>query len=100
MKRQVSGAVKRWATHLQRRGKLIFSDKIELDAHYVNSEILIFDLDIKKKIVDLVHMINHEQNNGRGPAFQLIESKCGLGYRINIHPALIFITESPQSPSA
>jgi hypothetical protein len=100
MKRQVSGAIKRWATHLQSRGKLTFSDNIELDSRYVNSEILVFDSDIKKKIVDLVHMINHEQNNGHGPAFQLIESKCGLGYRINIHPALIFITESPDSASA
>jgi hypothetical protein len=100
MKRHLSEAIKRWATHLQRRGKLTFSDNIELDSRYVNSEILVLDSDIKKKIVDLVHMINHEQKNKYGPGFQLIESKCGLGYRINIHPALIFITESPDSSSA
>jgi hypothetical protein len=100
MKRQVSDAIKRWATHLQRRGKLTFSDNIELNSRYVDSEILVFDSDIKKKIVDLVHMINHEQKNKYSPGFQLIESKYGRGYRINIHPALIFITEPRDAPSA
>jgi len=99
MKRQISENIKRWATHLERRGDLRLSEKIKLDSDYINSEILAFDVDIRKKIVDLVHMINHEEQNGSGPRLQLIESKPRLGYRINIHPALIFINESnsPQS---
>jgi hypothetical protein len=101
MKRQISENIKRWATHLQRRGDLVVSDKIKLDCGYINSEILVFDLDVRKKIVDLVHMINQEQKNGSGPGHQLIESKPRLGYRINVHPALIFINDScsPQLSS-
>jgi hypothetical protein len=41
-------------------------------------------------------MINHEEKKKYGPGFQLIESKPGLGYRINLHPALIFITEATE----
>jgi hypothetical protein len=50
--------------------------------------------DIKKKVVDLVHAINHKGKSRHGPAFQLIESKPGLGYRLSLHPARIFITET------
>jgi hypothetical protein len=101
IKRQISETIKRWANHLERRGELILSDKIKLDSNYINSEILVFDSDIRKKIVDLVHMINHEEKNRLAPGLQLIESKPRLGYRINLHPALIFINESnsPQSSS-
>jgi hypothetical protein len=51
-------------------------------------------LDIKKKIVDLIHAINHEQRMTNGSGFPLIQSTQGLGYRINLHPSLIFLTES------
>jgi hypothetical protein len=99
MKKQITENIKRWATHLERRGDLTLSDKIKLDSDYINSEILVLDSDIRKKIVDLVHMINHEEKKGFGSGFQLIESKPRLGYRVNLHPALIFINESnaPQS---
>jgi hypothetical protein len=97
IKRQISETIKRWVTHLERRGELSLSKNIKLDSHYINSEILVFDSDIKKKIVDLVHMINDEGKHECGPGVQLIECKPGLGYRINFHPALIFITECPDS---
>ena len=93
LKRQISEIIKRWAGHLQRKGELIFSNNIKLDHEYINSEILVFDLDIKKRIVDLVHKINHEEKNHFGLEFPLIESKPGRGYRINLHPSLIFIAE-------
>ena len=94
IKRQMSEIIKRWAGHLQRNGELILSNNIKLDHEYINSEVLVFDLDIKKRIVDLVHQINHEEKNHFGPEFRLIESKPSLGYRINLHPSLIFITEA------
>jgi hypothetical protein len=97
IKREICEVIKRWASHLQRQGKLILSDDIKLDHEYINSEILVFDLDIKKRIVDLVHMINREEKRKYGPGFQLIECKPGLGYRINLHPALIFITEATEA---
>jgi hypothetical protein len=97
IKREIAEVIIRWASHLERKGKLILSDDIKLDHDYINSEILVFDLDIKKRIVDLVHMINHEEKKKYGPGFQLIESKPGLGYRINLHPALIFITEATEA---
>jgi len=93
VKKEVSEAIRRWANDLKRQGKLLLPDNVTVDHQYINSEILIFDSDIKKKVVDLIHMINHEQSKNN-TGFQLIESKPGLGYRINIHPALIFITEA------
>ncbi|MDZ4342573.1 MAG: hypothetical protein U1E51_09095 [Candidatus Binatia bacterium] len=97
LRTEVSEAIRRWANHLERQGKLLLPDNVTVDHQYINSEILIFDSDIKKKVVDLIHMINHEQSKNN-TGFQLIESKPGLGYRINIHPALIFINES-NSPA-
>lgn len=94
MKREISSAIRRWANHLEKQGWLLLPNNVKVDHDYINSEILVFDLDVKKKVVDLVHMINHEQKSSNGPGFQLIESKPRLGYRINFHPALIFITES------
>jgi len=97
MKREISEAITRWARHLQRHGRLILPGNTKVDHDYVNSEILLFDSDLKKKIVDLIHIINHEEKNRFGSEFQLIESKPGLGYRINLHPALIFITETDSA---
>ena len=96
VKKEVSEAIRRWANHLERQGKLLLPDNVTVDHQYINSEILVFDSDIKKKVVDLIHMINHEQSKNN-TGFQLIESKPGLGYRINIHPALIFLSESNSS---
>jgi hypothetical protein len=79
-----------WARNLEKLGKLKLDENIKLDHNYINSEILVFDLDLKKKIVDLVHLINQEERNKFGSEFHFIESHPGLGYRINIHPALIF----------
>ena len=97
VKKEVSEAIRRWANDLKRQGKLLLPDNVTVDHQYINSEILTFDSDIKKKVVDLIHMINHEQKSNNNTGFQLIESKPGLGYRINIHPALIFISESDSS---
>jgi hypothetical protein len=94
IKRQITENIKRWAAYAQRQGELTLSANIKLDSHYINSEILVFDSDIKKKIVDLIHVVNHEWKNSVGSDFQLIESKPGLGYHISVHPALVFITES------
>lgn len=91
IRRETSGAILAWARHLQKQGKLKVDEDIRLDQDYVNSEILVFDVDVKKKIVDLVHMINQEERHRNGADFQLIECHPGLGYRIKIHPALIFI---------
>jgi hypothetical protein len=93
IKTEMARAIERWARHLAKSGKLILSDDVKLDHDYINSEILVPDLDIKKKIVDLVHKINQDEKYKRDNGFQLIESRPGLGYRINFHPALIFITE-------
>jgi hypothetical protein len=93
IKAEMAKAIERWARYLAKSGKLILSDDIKLDHDYINSEILSPELDIKKKIVDLVHKINQDEKSKRASRCQLIESKPGLGYRINFHPALIFITE-------
>jgi hypothetical protein len=99
IRREICEIIMRWASHLQKKRKLILSEDIKLNHEYINSEILVFDLDIKKRIVDLVHMINHEEKRKYGPGFQLIESKPGLGYRINLHPSLIFLTEATEAVS-
>jgi hypothetical protein len=96
IRREVSKDIVTWARNLQRLGKLRFEESIRFDQDYVNSEILVSDFDVKKKIVDLVYLINQDEKNKFGSAFQLIESCPGLGYRINLHPALIFLDESGQ----
>ena len=101
IRREISKGIVTWARNLQRLGKLRFDDNIDLDQDYVNSEILVSDFDIKKKIVDLVYLINQDEKTRLGPDFQLIESCPGLGYRISIHPALIFLNENgPASANA
>ncbi len=96
IRREISKDIITWATNLQKFGKLRFEEGIRLDQDYVNSEILVLDFDLKKKIVDLVHLINQDEKIKFGPGFQLIQSHPGLGYRINIHPALIFLNETSQ----
>jgi hypothetical protein len=93
IKRQITQNIKRWAAYLQRRGELTLAESITLDSEYINSEILVFDSDIKKRIVDLIHIVNHQIKTTLGLDLQLIESMPGLGYRINLHPALISIKE-------
>ncbi|HJX11009.1 MAG TPA: hypothetical protein VJ733_10975 [Candidatus Binatia bacterium] len=78
VKKEVSEAIRRWANDLKRQGKLLLPDNVTVDHQYINSEILIFDSDIKKKVVDLIHMINHEQKSNNNTGFQLIESKPAL----------------------
>jgi hypothetical protein len=94
IRREISKGIVTWARNLQRLGKLRLEESISLSEEYVNSEILVSDFDIKKKIVDLVYLINQEEKNRFGADFLLIESCPGLGYRINIHPALIFLNDS------
>ena len=89
---EVSNAIITWARCLENQGKLRLDEKIKLDRDYINSEILVFSSDMKKKIADLVYLINQEKRDKFGSGFRLIESQPGLGYRINIHPALIFIS--------
>jgi len=96
LKREISGAIMTWARHLERRGKLKL-DQDKLDHAYINSEILVLDSDIKKKIADLVYLLNHEERHKLSPGFHLIESRPGVGYRLNIHPALVFISKTSQS---
>jgi hypothetical protein len=88
IRRPLSSAIVTWARNLQRNGRLRLDESIELDSNYIASEILAFDSDIKKKIVDLVHLINQDARRKLG--FRLIESVPSGGYRISIHPALIF----------
>jgi hypothetical protein len=94
IRREISKGIVTWARNLQRLGKLRLEESISLSEEYVNSEILVSDFDIKKKIVDLVYLINQEEKSRLGVDFLLIESCPGLGYRINIHPALIFLNDS------
>ena len=94
LRREISNLIITWARHLQKRGKLTLGEDIDLDHEYINSEILVLNFDIKKKIADLVYLINQDQRNKFGSEFQLIETQLGLGYRISIHPALIFIPET------
>jgi hypothetical protein len=94
IRREISKGIVTWARNLQRLGKLRLEESISLSEEYVNSEILVSDFDIKKKIVDLVYLINQDEKSRFGADFQLIESCPGLGYRINIHPALIFLNDS------
>lgn len=98
IRREISKGIVTWARNLQRLGKLRLEEDISLDQEYVNSEILVSDFDIKKKIVDLVYLINQDEKSRFGPDFQLIESCAGLGYRISIHPALIFLNEPGPAP--
>jgi hypothetical protein len=93
IRREIAREIITWVRNLQKLGKLKFEESIRLDHDYVNSEILVSDFDVKKKIVDLVYSINQDRKNNVALAFQLIESRPGLGYRLNIHPALIFLNE-------
>lgn len=92
LRRVVSESIITWARHLSKKGRLKLDKKICLDHHYVSREILVFDHDLKKRITDLVYMINHDAKVSFGTDFQLIESQHGRGYRLNIHPALISFT--------
>ena len=98
VRKEVSNVIMTWARHLKSQGQLNLAENIKLDHDYISSEILVFDLDLKKKISDLVYLINHDGKNKIGPGFQFIESHPGLGYRINLHPALIFLTKTGQGP--
>ena len=92
IKREISNAIIVWARHLERQGKLRLDENGKLDHDYINSEVLVFDLQVKKKIVDLVYLINQDLRDKVGLGFQVIDSQPGFGYRINFHPALMFIT--------
>jgi hypothetical protein len=94
IKRLVVDSIKRWAASAQKRKELILSGDFTMDSSYINSEILAFDSNIQKRLVDLIHIVNHEEKHRTGSNFQFIESRPGRGYRINIHPALISIIES------
>ena len=92
LRRLVSDSIITWARHLSKKRLLTLDEKITLDHHYVNSEILIFEHDLKKRVTDLVYGINHDAKTTFGKDFHLIETQHGRGYRLNIHPALISIT--------
>jgi hypothetical protein len=96
IRREVSNVIITWARHMERHGNLRLAEDSKIDHDYVNSEILVFDIQIKKKIADLVYLINQDERNG-GTNFHLIESQPGLGYRINIHPARLFLNRTETS---
>ena len=62
LKREISSAILTWARYLEKLRKLKLDEDIKLDQDYINSEILLLDSDIKKKIADLAYLINHEEN--------------------------------------
>jgi hypothetical protein len=95
IKRTLSSVIIAWARNLQRRGKLKLDRGIKFDHNYIKSKILRFNLDSKKKVVDLVYLINQDGKKSLG--IQLIESAPSRGYRINIHPALIFDNKTEQA---
>ncbi|GJL54188.1 MAG: hypothetical protein NPIRA02_13200 [Nitrospirales bacterium] len=92
LRRVVADSIITWARHLSKKGQLKLDKKICLDHHYVNNNILVFDHDLKKRITDLVYMINHDAKATFGNDFHLIEAQHGCGYRLNVHPALISFT--------
>ena len=88
VRREVSNVIITWARHLEKQGSLRLEAVRKIDHDYINSEVLVFDVQVKKRIADLVYLINQDERC-KVEGSPLIESQPGMGYRLNFHPALI-----------